>query len=341
MLRPPEILRNGVKTILNSMTTDFLDHPIPIEPKSVEGWKQVPIKRCNEPLVPLSGPYADYAFLSDGLYSGERFTSPYIGKSMEGSLVTPFARRRVAEILLSAQSSLPEGYLFVIWDAYRTVEMQASLFNQSKQKLALKSPDLSEDDLLRECQRFVSLPSTDETKPSPHNTGGVIDLTIVRIPVEIWRRYRRTLDTIRPSRLREREDYRWQELQLFRHELLIEKSKQLDMGTPCDYVGPETATNYYENLASKRTLTKAEEEILRNRRMLYNALVAEGFTNYSEEWWHFSFGDQMWAKQFNKTAIYGAASLSQKNMEFEYWHREFFRDGHIKMDIIHPQACEI
>jgi hypothetical protein len=33
-----------------------------------------------------------------------------------------------------------------------------------------------------------------------------------------------------------------------------------------------------------------------NRRRLADALTAVGFVNYPEEWWHFSYGDRLWAQ---------------------------------------------
>ncbi len=46
--------------------------------------------------------------------------------------------------------------------------------------------------------------------------------------------------------------------------------------------------------------------IKRNRKILYDAMQKAGFSNYPEEWWHWSFGDQLWALTCNKKyAIYG------------------------------------
>lgn len=39
------------------------------------------------------------------------------------------------------------------------------------------------------------------------------------------------------------------------------------------------------------------EEARANRRMLYWLMLDEGFANHPDEWWHYSWGDQMWAKQ--------------------------------------------
>ena len=39
----------------------------------------------------------------------------------------------------------------------------------------------------------------------------------------------------------------------------------------------------------------SESEARDNRRVLYWAMHDAGFTNHPDEWWHYSFGDQMWA----------------------------------------------
>ncbi|MBE6365564.1 MAG: hypothetical protein E7053_07415 [Lentisphaerae bacterium] len=49
----------------------------------------------------------------------------------------------------------------------------------------------------------------------------------------------------------------------------------------------------------------------RNRFILYNAMTQAGFVNYPLEWWHFCYGDKMYAAyKFEKQAIYGKATLS-------------------------------
>ena len=45
---------------------------------------------------------------------------------------------------------------------------------------------------------------------------------------------------------------------------------------------------------------------MQNRRLLFNAMVDQGFTNYSEEWWHFDYGNQFWALINGVHAIYGS-----------------------------------
>lgn len=47
------------------------------------------------------------------------------------------------------------------------------------------------------------------------------------------------------------------------------------------------------------------EPMVKNRLILLRAMQRAGFVNYPTEWWHFSYGDKMWAAYCNKkTAVY-------------------------------------
>ena len=53
-----------------------------------------------------------------------------------------------------------------------------------------------------------------------------------------------------------------------------------------------------------RTPTKAINNS--NRKILRRAMIAAGFINYPREWWHYSYGDKIWAAYGRKShAIYG------------------------------------
>jgi len=71
-----------------------------------------------------------------------------------------------------------------------------------------------------------------------------------------------------------------------------------DLGTAFDAFVPEAETHAFEQVDS------AVRDL---RRRLYWSMRAEGFTNYSEEWWHFDFGDQFWGLVTGHPAIYGPA----------------------------------
>ncbi len=71
---------------------------------------------------------------------------------------------------------------------------------------------------------------------------------------------------------------------------------QLDMGTKYLEFNERTKT-------FAKDLTKLQQK---NRRLLLKLMRKVGFVNYPNEWWHFSYGDKMWAAYLNKhTAIYG------------------------------------
>jgi D-alanyl-D-alanine dipeptidase len=82
----------------------------------------------------------------------------------------------------------------------------------------------------------------------------------------------------------------------------------LEFGTEFDDFSPRSATRYFEDaLDAGRILSASEEEALRDRRMLFHALAAAGFTNYPAEWWHFDYGDAFWAQAVGGPALYGPA----------------------------------
>ncbi|MBU0612709.1 D-alanyl-D-alanine dipeptidase, partial [Patescibacteria group bacterium] len=46
-----------------------------------------------------------------------------------------------------------------------------------------------------------------------------------------------------------------------------------------------------------------------NRVLLRNAMVKAGFRQDKDEWWHYDYGNQIWALELNKSfAFYGEAS---------------------------------
>lgn len=89
-----------------------------------------------------------------------------------------------------------------------------------------------------------------------------------------------------------------------------EEGNPLDLGNAFDEISEKSATRYFEkNL-------KENEEALKNRRLLYHSMTAVGFTNYSEEWWHYDFGNVTWARRVGASeAIYGAIESEIKSHE--------------------------
>ena len=73
------------------------------------------------------------------------------------------------------------------------------------------------------------------------------------------------------------------------------------MGSKVDQMDERSNPDFYVNI-------KNEEEIIwsRRRNLLVEVMSRFGFVQHPNEWWHFSYGDQLWAwKNDYKKAIYG------------------------------------
>ena len=77
---------------------------------------------------------------------------------------------------------------------------------------------------------------------------------------------------------------------------------ELDMGTAFDYFGDAARPLYYEE-------NNIDENVRNNRRILRTAMLAHEFTQDDDEWWHYDYGDQLWALRSNREfAIFGEAT---------------------------------
>ncbi len=84
--------------------------------------------------------------------------------------------------------------------------------------------------------------------------------------------------------------------------------KPLDLGGKIDEIGPISEPNYYLDISNLETNCK-ESLWHRRRVLLSDVMTRNGFVQHPNEWWHFSFGDQLWAWKFNlPEAIYGTCS---------------------------------
>jgi zinc D-Ala-D-Ala dipeptidase len=69
----------------------------------------------------------------------------------------------------------------------------------------------------------------------------------------------------------------------------IKTGELLSMGSGFDDPTELSHTDYFENHSE-------DQEARDNRRLLYWIMQRAGFANNPTEWWHFCYGDQMWAK---------------------------------------------
>ena len=75
----------------------------------------------------------------------------------------------------------------------------------------------------------------------------------------------------------------------------------LDMGTRFDEFTEAAWVDAFEPDSG----TGLVNDVVRdNRRMLYNVMTEAGFTGLPSEWWHYDYGDGIWAQLSNENAIY-------------------------------------
>ena len=75
----------------------------------------------------------------------------------------------------------------------------------------------------------------------------------------------------------------------------------IDMGSDIDQMDDKSKPDFYKNI-------KSDEAIIWNdrRNLLKEIMVKYEFVQHPNEWWHFSYGDQLWAwKNKKPNALYG------------------------------------
>jgi D-alanyl-D-alanine dipeptidase len=222
------------------MNLELINLPIVSSTFSVEG-ESVEIEECNENMTVINN--VSQKIDCEGIH---------------------YARKRVVDMLLECSELLPSDCMLLIRDAYRTFEEQSKLFKSYCNTLAKQFPQLNNIEIQKMASKYIAIPSRNVKAPSPHTTGGAIDLTVIK------------------------------------------DEKKINMGYVCDEFSNSDTTAYYEMAALQRNaFTFDNIHIIVNRRLLYNTMTTVGFTNDPNEWWHYDYGNQNWAKRTGKKAIYG------------------------------------
>lgn len=229
---------------------------IPLTPEPV--WPEViniAINENQEPLVPTS--------LAPALLN---IYPAYYKMGIPNALPECHVRIGVYLRLLKAAEQLPDGITLLILDGWRPYAVQQYLYDTLYNALSTKLVNKNELELENLTREFVSLPSTAITAPSPHLTGGSVDVALVD-----------------------------------------KQGLILDMGTQFDEASPLSHTHAFEEIAAPNQQQKI---VIENRRLLYGVMTSVGFTNLPSEWWHFDFGNQLWAWYSGAdSAMYGVAQL--------------------------------
>lgn len=140
------------------------------ETESMTGWKEVPVEESNQPLVCLNDLAREFPI---------RTFPQYFLQGIPNSLSSMYLREEAAKRLVYASMLLSRDYSLAIFDAFRPLEVQRSIFESFRNILEEQNPKLDKQEIIKMTETYVSLPSQDPSKPSPHATGGAIDLSIV------------------------------------------------------------------------------------------------------------------------------------------------------------------
>lgn len=234
---------------------------------------QVPIQECGEPLVPL--PAGVFALEEPHPYM--KLGAPY------GEQSPYFLRTQVLERLIQAQTHLQTqqpGWKIQIFDAYRPIAVQQFMVDYTCADMARAQGFVWEDmteaqqqELLTLVYQFWALPSTDPRTPPPHSTGAAVDVSLVD-----------------------------------------QQGQPVDMGSTIDEVSERSHPNYFAvNPQPDRLSDDHVRQFHTNRQQLKQVMVQAGFCQHPNEWWHFSFNDQLWVWLMNQhkdnprmAAVYGA-----------------------------------
>jgi len=221
----------------------------------------IPIQDCGEPLVPI--PLDQFAVQSP---------HPYVQRGAPYGHRSPYyLRQGVLERLAAAQQALQQrqpDWRLCLFDAYRPVAVQRFMveatFTEQLDASGLSSDALTpqqEQQLWKQVYQFWAPPSENAATPPPHSTGAAVDLTLVD-----------------------------------------GAGQPVNMGSPIDEISPRSYPDYFapSGTASNPDRDGAEAAAFhQHRQQLNTAMEAAGFRRHQQEWWHFSYGDQMWAWLMN------------------------------------------
>jgi D-alanyl-D-alanine dipeptidase len=252
-----------------------------------KGYNELPIDvtnpKFNEPVVNI----ADFGIAGQGYYSRPNAAT---GTEVPGVPTELFLRQSVAETLASINLALNDPKFteffgseveLYVEDALRSVSLQTKLHDELFPSLIRQqNPDMSNEEVESRIKDMIALLSTDSLKPSPHATGGALDIIL---------RYKQSTPMF------------------------------VDGGeVPMGHIDGDTSTHIYPDYYEQNPpLTDLDKLAQKNRRAYYAIMTGAasgtdtGFINNPTEWWHWGRGDQLSAKVHgDKSAYYSLAESS-------------------------------
>ena len=246
------------------------------------GYRDYPIDAesavYNEPLVNI----ADYGVAGQSYWSRP---NSLLGAPLPNVTQAILVRESVAKKLQQANKIIMSQQLAKLFgceveiyvdNGIRTPELQVYLYNVAYPKhIAKQNPKWNSERVLRRRDELIAKPPQNTSNPSPHMTGAAVDLTL---------------------RLKQSNKGYVENVGI---ELLRASGATNESCNP-DYAEYSPRPAYISE--------ELWHEGTRNRRIMYNVLIHCGMQVNPTEMWHYSWGDQMWAKlQGKPAALYGTA----------------------------------
>ncbi len=225
---------------------------------STRPWATIPIEDAGDPLEPLPSALRR---LEPHPYAA--LGAPY-GRAGSPFRLRPELNRR----LLQAQELLRRqrpGWGLAIFDGWRPLAVQAFMVEHAiacscrERGIDPAVAGAARQAVVAEVGRFWAPPHADPSAPPPHSTGGAVDLT-----------------------------------------LADGDAAPLDMGSAIDAIGAVSEPDHFlqasHNCRDPELLARYRQWHQR-RSLLRQVMEQAGFAQHPNEWWHFSWGDQLWAWQ--------------------------------------------
>jgi D-alanyl-D-alanine dipeptidase len=204
-----------------------------------------------------------------------RIVPIYHRNGLAGTSPRMFLREALSKRIHLLSDRLPDGMGFVLLDGYRSPETQDSLFDWVMKDLRQRYPDWADERLEAECELYVARPGDNPKYPvSPHLSGGAIDLALM------------SLDT----------------------------GELLEHGSEFDEPVSRSHTAALESGEWPELSADQLESARTHRRILFNAMKSQGFTNYRREWWHYDLGDEPWAQTYRTESVFKSAEADVRSL---------------------------